>query len=49
MYVGPIVLFITTVVLQFSKAAPTALLSGMLNYLAIIRAQFAVTPAAVAL
>ena len=44
MYVGPTVLFITALVLELNKTAPTVPLSGMLNYLEIFRGNFGVTP-----
>jgi len=38
------VLFITALVLELNKTAPTVPLSGMLNYLEIFRGNFGVTP-----
>ena len=43
MYVGPIVLFITALLLV-DKTTPTVLLSGVLNYLEIFRGNFGSAP-----
>ena len=46
--VGPMVPFITALVLELNKTPPTDLLCGALNYLEIFRGKFGVTPVVVA-